>query len=127
VFPHCEIAVDEEQRYVETRFADGTKVGSTPNIDDWTMKIAAELGYGRDSWTMSKDHEIVHTWRAHRAGLRWSATMWRLAHPKAPDLAGDVEVSQEEAAVLEFQRLLMKAEPRPWDVAAVPTKMPLRW
>jgi hypothetical protein len=126
-FPHCEVTVDEAQRYVETRFADGAKVGSTPNNDDWTMHIAAQLGYGSDSWTMSKDHEVAHTWMAHELGRPWSATMWRLAHPRAADSIGDNEVSDEESAVLEFQRLLDKAAPRPWDTALVPTKGVLRW
>jgi len=126
-FPHCEVAVDEAQRYVETRFADGAIVGSTPNHDDWTMHIAAQLGYGRDSWTMSKDHEIAHTWMAHVRGDRWSSTMWRLAHPRAADAVGDSEVAEEEAAVLEFQRLLDKSALRPWELAPVPTKSALRW
>jgi hypothetical protein len=126
-FPHCEVAVDEAQRYVETRFADGTKVGSTPNDDGWTLHVAADLGYGQDSWTMSKDHEIAHTWMAHLRGLRWSATMWRLAHPRALEAVGDAEVADEEAAVLEFQRSIDKVAARPWDLATVPTKARLRW
>ena len=53
--------------------------------------------------------------------------MWRLAHPRATDAIGDSDVAEEEAAVLEFQRLLDKSAPRPWDLAPVPSKGALRW
>jgi hypothetical protein len=127
VFEHCWVAVDEEQQYVETRFADGCRIGSTPNRDDWTMHVAAALGYGTDSWAMSKDHELAHTWMAHVAGQPWSATMWRLAHPHVLGAIGDDEVAAEEAAVLEYQRSLDKAAARPWELAHVPAKRPLVW
>ena len=126
VFPHCTVTVDERNRYVETRFADGATVGSTPNDDAHTMRVAAELGY-ESSWEMSKDHEIAHTWLAHIGGAPWSATMWRVAHPEAPGSIGDDEVADEETQVLEFQRQLDKSAPRPWDVADVPAKAPLPW
>lgn len=34
VSPHCSILVDVRAHYVETRFGDGAKVGSTPNRPD---------------------------------------------------------------------------------------------
>lgn len=127
VFPHCSILVDARAHYVETRFGDGTKVGSTPNCDDHSLRVAAQLGYGDDTWSMSRDHEVAHTWLAHLAGLRWSPTMWRLAHPWGPDLPNDAQVAEEEATVLRFQGTIDKAAPRPWDLAEVPAKAPLRW
>lgn len=64
---------------------------------------------------------------AHLAGLRWSPTMWRMAHPWDPDLPNDAQVAEEEETVLRFQGILDKAAPRPWDLAEVPAKAPLRW
>jgi hypothetical protein len=126
-FPGCSVLVDERQRYVETRFPDGTKVGSTPNHDDHTLKVAAALGYGEDTWQMSRDHEVAHTWLAHLDGKPHSRTMWRLAHPYGDDLPDDDEVAEEEATVLAYQRTLDKGRPRPWDVSDVPAKAPLPW
>ena len=119
--------VDSVAQYVETRFADGTKVGSTPNRDAHSLRTAQRLGYGDDTWAMSRDHEIAHTWLAHLDGLPWSPTMWRLAHPYDPDLPDDDDVAEEETRVLEFQRLCDKEAPRPWSVAEVPAKEPLTW
>lgn len=127
VFPSCAVIVDEVGQYVETRFADGTKVGSTPNRDAHTLRTAADLGYGHDTFAMSCDHEIAHTWLAHLAGRPWSPTMWRLAHPDDDDLPDDDEVATEEATVLAFQKTLDKGAPRPWDLADVPEKRPLPW
>ena len=127
VFPFCTVLVDEAGRYVETRFEDGTKVGSTPNRDPHTLNVAEELGYGDDTWAMSRDHELSHTWLAHLDGRGWSPTMWRLAHPEDDDLPDDDAVAHEEARVLEFQRTLDKTGPRPWDVADVPRREPLVW
>ncbi len=127
VFPSCSILVDNAAQYVETRFGDGTKVGSTPNRDAHSRRVAAGLGYGDDTWSMSRDHEVAHTWLAHLAGLPWSPTMWRLAHPWDPDLPDDAQVAEEEAMVLRFQGTLDKAALRPWDLAEVPAKAPLRW
>jgi hypothetical protein len=128
VFPACVVIIDEAQRYVETRFPDGSKVGSTPNDDPHTLRVAAELGYGDDTWTMSRDHEVAHSWLAHLAGRDVSRTMWRLAHPDDLDLPDDVEVAEEEARVLALQAEIDKSAPRPWDEADVPEKRPdLPW
>lgn len=127
VFPRCRVIVDEGSRYVESLMEDGAKVGATPNLDDWTLKIAAELGYGDDTWAMSRDHELSHTWLAHVEGQPWSPTMWRLAHPESTGSAGDVEVAEEEARVLEFQRALDKDRPRPWETSDDIERLPLPW
>ena len=127
VFPHCRVLVDEEARYVESLMHDGTKVGATANHDETSLRIAGELGYGDDTWAMSRDHELAHAWLAHVDGGTSSPTMWRLAHPDSSDVAGDVEVSEEEARVLEFQRTLDKASPRPWETAPEIERLPLPW
>ncbi len=127
VFPFCTVIVDESAAYVETRFDDGSKVGSTPNSDPHSRRTALALGYGDDTWAMSRDHELAHSWLAYLDGRPWSPTMWRLAHPYGEDLPDDDQVAYEEARVLEFQRTLDKSVPRPWDVADVPAKEPLTW
>ncbi len=127
VFPRCVVLVDEVTRYVETRFEDGTKVGATPNRDDRSLRMSRGLGYGQDTWTMSRDHEMAHTWLAHVARLPWSPTMWRLAHPLSRQVAGDVEVAEEEARVLAFQQQLDKAGGRSWDVSTEVERLPLPW
>jgi hypothetical protein len=127
VFPGCAVLVDESGRYVETRFPDGSKVGSTPNDDPHTLDVAADLGYGTDTWSMSRDHEVAHTWLAMLDGQPHSRTMWRLAHPYDDDLPDDAEVAEEEQRVLDFQRTIDKTGPRPWDLADVPAKAPLAW
>ena len=126
-FPNCAVLVDEQGRYVETRFPDGTKVGSTPNRDPHTLRTAAELGYGDDTFAMSRDHEISHSWLALLDGRPHSPTMWRLAHPYGDELPDDAQVAEEEARVLAFQRTLDKRAPRPWDLADVPKKSDLPW
>jgi hypothetical protein len=42
-------------------------------------------------------------------------------------VADDTEVAEEEARVLEFQRSLDKAMPRPWETAEDVTRLPLQW
>ena len=126
VFPHCSVLVDDANQYVETRFPDGTRVGSTPNRDPHSLRTAQRLGYGDDTWSMSRDHEIAHAWLAYLAGLPWSPTMWRLAHPSGPDIPDDDQVAEEEAMVLEFQRTADK-DALPWISADVPGKEPLPW
>ena len=127
VFPRCEVLVDEDGRYVESRMEDGTTVGATPNGDERSLAIAAELGYGDDTWQMSRDHELSHTWLAHVEGRPWSPTMWRLAHPHSDDVADDATVAEEEARVLEFQRALDKSRPRPWETSDEVERRPLAW
>lgn len=126
-FRGCTVIVDGAQRYVETRFPDGCSAGSTPNDDEHTLEVAEEMGYGTDTWAMSRDHELAHTWLAHVAGLEFSPTMWRIAHPDLEDSIGDVEVSEEEARVLEFQRTMPKDRVRPWDDGTIRTSDDLPW
>ena len=127
VFPRCRVLVDEEARYVESRMEDGTKVGATANGDERSRRTAAELGYGDDTWAMSRDHELSHTWLAHLEGAPWSPTMWRLAHPQGSDVADDVAVAEEESRVLAFQGTLDKSSPRPWDTSTEIERLPISW
>jgi hypothetical protein len=108
-FGDVTVTVDEVSRVLVSWFADGTCVTATPNhrVDDYDL--AAELGYGDDTWAMSKDHELAHHW------LGPSRVLWALAHPYEPDRPSDRDIALEEAAVLDFQRGLDKNQPRPWD------------
>jgi len=127
VFPRCRVLVDEKARYVESIMEDGTKVGATPNRDNWSLQTSSGLGYGDDTWAMSRDHELSHSWLAHLDGKPCSPTMWRLAHPHSAEVADDVEVAEEEARVLAFQQALDKTEPRPWESAPGIERLPLPW
>jgi hypothetical protein len=128
VFPGCRVLVDEAARYLETRFPDGTKVPAAPNTDPRSLAMADELGYGDDTWAMSRDHEITHTWLAHLDGTEISPVLWRLAHPQGPPpQPTPTEIAEEEARALTFQAKLDKQTPRPWDDADVPMKEPLLW
>lgn len=64
-FRGCTVIVDETQRYIESRFPDGGAAGSTPHADPQTLDVATEMGYA-DTWTMSRDHELAHTWLVGR-------------------------------------------------------------
>src|SRR5215218_7908658 len=67
-FPDCTVTVDEERRILTTAFYDGTGVHAAPGIDDADVQRAHELGYAGDTWAMSRDHELSHTWLAHTRG-----------------------------------------------------------
>jgi hypothetical protein len=118
VFAGCTVIVDEEHRYLETWFPDGTRVPAAPNYDAASIERAHDLGYEGDTWAMTRDHELAHSWLAVTSGLGQSPTLWHLAHPEAEPL-GEHDVNGEEARVLRFQRTLSKPGPRPWDVAQV--------
>lgn len=116
-FPACVVDVDDDARWVVTRFDDGTEVHAHPNHDPESVARAAALGY-HDTWAMSRDHELAHHWLAFRAEHWASFTMWSLAHP---DLhRDDATIHQEEANVLRFQRGLDKAAVRPWEALREP-------
>lgn len=111
----CTITVDEEARWLQTTLPDGSVVDATGNDDAESLEMAARLGYA-DTWTMSRDHELMHTWLAVQAGLSHSPTLWRVAHPGDASNISDDEVAREEQAVLDAQAALDKAAPRPWDL-----------
>jgi hypothetical protein len=112
-FDDVQVDVYEDTRTVTTTFADGTYVCAAPNFDPDNIKQAWSLGYQGDTWAMTRDHELTHSLLAVRDGLEHSQTLWRLAHPDA-DVSHET-VALEEAMVLDFQQLLCKTAPRPWD------------
>lgn len=102
-FSGCTVLVDEERRYLETRFHDGTIVPAVGNTDPASVALAHDLGYEGDTWAMSRDHELLHTILA--GGL--SPTLWRVAHPDDPNVISDEEAAHEEARVLVAQRIIL--------------------
>lgn len=99
-FRGCAVRVFPDSRYCDTTFPDGTSVPATPTNDDWYRTVARDLGYGEDTWRMCREHEILHTWLAERAGLPHSPTLWDVAHGRP---ASDAHYN-EESAVLALQR-----------------------
>lgn len=114
----CVITVDEEARTVTTRFPDGAELVGCPNFDGASFARAHELGYQGDTWAMSRDHELAHSWLSVQAGLTRSYALWVAAHPETIRYrAVRQAIDAEEGWVLAWQRSLDKTEPRPWETA----------
>lgn len=94
----------EHGHYLVTEFPDGTKVKAAPNYDQDSFNRAHNLGYGRDTWSMSRDHEILHTWIAQLMDEPWSPTLWCVAHHCKPEKG---LFYREECLVFDFQRCVM--------------------
>lgn len=74
------------------------------------VRLAEDLGYP-DTWSMSRGHEIAHTWLAVEEGYPFSLTLRQVAHQgEAPVLTWG-QVAYEEAKVLAWQR---DSKSRPW-------------
>lgn len=100
-----------EQQHICTVLPDGSEVPASPNHTEEDVARASELGYA-STWEMSRDHEAMHTYLAHRLGLPYSPTLWWVAHqatvPMTP--AMQERFAAEEAMVMEFQRVLTGRE-----------------
>lgn len=108
----CTIEWDNDQQWLVTRFPDGTQVPATPNHRPEDIALATELGYP-NTWEMSRDHELAHTWLAVREGRDFSPVLWAVAHRT---VLPPGQADREEARVIEFQRSLDKRARRPWVV-----------
>lgn len=82
-----------------TRFMDGTFVEALPHDTDEYRARAAELGYGKDTAAMSREHELAHAILARELRLPVSPVLWAVAHGEPPP----TDNAWEEAAVLAFQ------------------------
>lgn len=93
---------------IVTIFSDGATViaGDNHNLAD-----AERYGYETDTFQMSVDHEIAHTWIAWVTGCGFSRVLWDQAH----NVPHGVWASWEEEVVLTFQSGLDKTKPRPWE------------
>lgn len=111
----CAVVIDDEGRSLTTTFPDGSVLPACGNADPESVARAHELGYAGDTWAMSRDHEIAHSFLAAKAGLPCSATLRRAALGGKADTPSASEREREECAVLVFQRFARTGEGR-WDV-----------
>lgn len=81
-----------------TRYPHG-EVQAAPRDDDGYMATAVELGYGKDTARMSREHELTHNLLAHWLGLAASPTLFAIAAHRAAE-----HWSAEEDAVKAIQR-----------------------
>jgi len=103
-FRHC--WVNCTLGYTETCYYDGTRVTATPEDSDPYRANAAELGYGTDTASLSRDHEILHTFLAEALGYGSSPTLWAVAHNFEGEVALLWEQEEEETWTLAFQSYL---------------------
>ncbi len=103
-FRHC--WVNSTLGYTETCYHDGTRVTATPEDSDPYRANAAALGYGTDTASLSRDHEILHTFLAEALGYGSSPTLWAVAHNFGEATAPIWEQEEEETWTLAFQSYL---------------------
>ena len=103
-FRHC--WVNSTLGYTETCYHDGTRVTATPEDSDAYRANAAALGYGTDTASLSRDHEILHTFLAEALGFGSSPTLWAVAHNFGEQTAPIWEQEEEETWTLAFQSFL---------------------
>lgn len=101
-FRHCLVFECSEARWLETRFADGSKVPAAPEPTDEYLARAVALGYSGDdpAWECCRAHELMHTLIAEARGWPWSSQLWALAR------GIEYDGWREESLVLGFQRWL---------------------
>ena len=95
------IKIWEEFRTISTTFPDGSELIACPEDNDAYRKTAKDLGYGEDTWSMCKSHEILHTSIAVGEGKKYSRGLWRAAQ----GIDADNIDREEEAKVLKIQKL----------------------
>ena len=103
-FRHC--WVNSTLGYTETCYHDGTRVTATPEDSDAYRANALALGYGTDTASLSRDHEILHTFLAEALGYGSSPTLWAVAHNFEAQTAPIWEQEEEETWTLAFQSFL---------------------
>ena len=103
-FRHC--WVNSTLGYTETCYHDGTRVTATPQDSDEYRANAAGLGYGTDTGSLSRDHEILHTFLAEALSGGASPTLWAVAHNFEGAVAPIWEQEEEESWTLAFQSYL---------------------
>lgn len=103
-FRHC--WVNCTLGYTETCYHDGARVTATPEDSDSYRANAVELGYSSDTASLSRDHEILHTFLAEALGYGSSPTLWAVAHNFEGATAAIWEQEEEETWTLAFQSYL---------------------
>jgi hypothetical protein len=103
--PYTIARVWNSEAWMVTRI-DGYPFVSTGNPDDDdAVALAHELGYGGDTWAMSRDHELLHSWLAVRRGLPFSPTLWAVSRGDKR-LTADAIREWEEGDILALQKFL---------------------
>lgn len=103
--PYTLVRVWNAEAWMATRI-DGYPFVSTGNPDDpASVALAHELGYDGDTWAMSRDHELLHSWLAVRRGLPFSPTLWAVSRGDKR-LTADPIREWEEGDVLALQKFL---------------------
>lgn len=91
--------------FTRTILPDGTEVPAAPQDDDSYRERAAVLGYGADTASMSREHELAHVLLSYILGLPESPALRAAANDAGPsDLTG-----MEEDAVMAIQRFARAA------------------
>lgn len=110
-FSSCLSKIKVENAYIETIFEDDTKVPALPQYNPVSLFTSHDLGYEDDIKRMTIDHELLHTFLSEFAGLKYSPTLWSVAHQQNLEVEGVIEIwrqYEEEALVLSFQKYLKK-------------------
>ncbi len=100
-FRHCWVHTDGD--YTETVYHDGSRVTALPEDSDDYRAKARLYGYGDDTASLSREHEILHTFLAERLRDGCSHALWAVAHGQQGYVAPIWEQEQEEVVVLAFQ------------------------
>jgi hypothetical protein len=108
----CRICVCDATRSLKTYFPDGTSLEAGANDDDDSQKWALDLGYS-NTWDMSREHEILHTWLALKQGMKFSPTLWSVANRGKEGCLKRVDQGQEEWLICCFQRWMNLGEYHP--------------
>lgn len=87
------------------------EVPAAGNDDADSIRRAWELGYGGNTWHMSRDHELLHSLIAEQRGEPYSRVLLgvgvRAAGGCKEDIISQVESDDEEALVLDVQRWIL--------------------
>lgn len=103
--PCTEVRVWNPEYWMVT-WIQGRDVVATGNPGDLdAVALAHSLGYGGDTWAMSRDHELLHSWLAVRRGLPFSPTLWAVSRGDK-HLTADAIRDWEEGDVLALQKFL---------------------
>lgn len=83
---------------------DGTSVSGAPEDTDDYRRTAEECGYGSDTLSLCREHELLHVALGHWLGVA-SPVMEALR--RQPEATAGAEIRRlEEAAVLSIQRFI---------------------
>lgn len=94
----------DDGTWLRTTFPDGSHLDASVNYDAEAYHWAREFGYGTDTASMFREHEVAHTFLALKLHLPYSPTLYHTAHPETAEVSTKRRLA-EEALVADFQRL----------------------